>query len=351
MQIIRQRAHARVGLIGNPSDGYHGKTISFILRDFCAEIVLYDWDRLEIISSGEDQSGFDSIDDLVRDVQLHGYYGGIRLVKATIKKFADYCAAVDQPLPPRTFAVRYQTNIPRLLGLAGSSAIIIATLRALMDFFQVRIPLEVQPSLALAVENQELGIPGGLQDRVIQVYEGLVYMDFSEQSSRREPALQLEYGQYEPLDATWLPPLYVAYTSDASNPTEVFHNDLRGRFNRGETAVVDAMQTFAELAREARSALLARDVDKLSSLMNRNFDTRRSICRLPEQQVALIEEARRVGCSAKFAGSGGAIVGCYRDDAMLAELREHLARTLGCTVLVPTILPAGSAAATRASVA
>ena len=29
--IIQTRAYARAGLIGNPSDGYFGKTISFIL--------------------------------------------------------------------------------------------------------------------------------------------------------------------------------------------------------------------------------------------------------------------------------------------------------------------------------
>ena len=28
MLLIRKRAYARAGLVGNPSDGYHGKTIS-----------------------------------------------------------------------------------------------------------------------------------------------------------------------------------------------------------------------------------------------------------------------------------------------------------------------------------
>ena len=34
MVIIRKRAYARAGLLGNPSDGYHGKTISFIVPQF-----------------------------------------------------------------------------------------------------------------------------------------------------------------------------------------------------------------------------------------------------------------------------------------------------------------------------
>ena len=121
------------------------------------------------------------------------------------------------PLHDRNFSVRYQSNIPRQVGLAGSSAIIVATLRCLMEFYGVEIPRQVQPSLALSVETEELGIAAGLQDRVIQVYEGLVYMDFAR--DRMEERDGLPCGVYEPLDPALLPPLYVAYSTDwASRP-------------------------------------------------------------------------------------------------------------------------------------
>jgi glucuronokinase len=35
---ITSRVFARIGLLGNPSDGYHGKTISFALANFYAEV-------------------------------------------------------------------------------------------------------------------------------------------------------------------------------------------------------------------------------------------------------------------------------------------------------------------------
>ena len=63
---------------------------------------------------------------------------------------------------------------------------IVATLRCLMDFYGVNIERDIQPSLALAVETEELGIAAGLQDRVIQVYEGLVYMDFAQGRLRQQ---------------------------------------------------------------------------------------------------------------------------------------------------------------------
>jgi len=336
MIIIRKRAYARAGLIGNPSDGYHGKTISFSVRNFWAEVVLYEWDTVEIVLAEDDKARFSSIGDLARDVKLHGYYGGIRLIKATIKRFVDYCDRLGLPLHDRNFSVRYSTRIPRQVGLAGSSAIIAATLRCLMEFYGVEIPLEVQPSLVLSVEHEELGIAAGLQDRVIQIYEGLVYMDFDRAREREVQGFKCYH--YESLDPALLPPLYLAYHDALSEPTEVFHNDIRARFDRGEEQVVNAMQYFAALAASAREALLVRDIERLSQLLNENFDTRRSIYQLPAWQVHMVETARSCGASAKFAGSGGAIIGIYRDEAMFDCLCQAFSAS-AVRVIKPQIMP------------
>ena len=320
--------------MGNPSDGYHGKTISIAIRDFWAEAVLYEWDTLEILPGKENQNRFDSVHDLVKDVKLHGYYGGVRLVKATIKKFVEYCCSQKIELHARNFSIRFASNIPRQVGLAGSSAIITATLRCLMDFYAISIPKAVQPSLILSVENDELGITAGLQDRVIQVYEGLVYMDFAQE--RMQQTHGFWHGVYEPLDIELLPSLYLAYKADVSEPTEVFHNDIRARFRQGDVAVVKAMQTFAQLASDAREALLASDHARLGRLMDQNFDTRRSIYQLPRGQIEMIEAARSVGASAKFAGSGGAIVGSYTDPTMFTQLITALT-CIGCRVIQPVL--------------
>ena len=65
--------------------------------------------------------------------------------------------------------------------------------------------------------------------------------------------------------------------------------------------------------------------------MNENFDTRRRIYNLPRWQVQMVEAARAAGASAKFAGSGGAIVGICPDEATFERLkarpgRDRLAR-------------------------
>jgi len=322
MRIIRKRAYARAGLLGNPSDGYNGKTIAFSVKDFWSEVTLYDWHTLEIIPSQYDHGRFRSIHDLAEDVTSHGYYGGIRLLKATIKRFVDYCNAQDIQLHSQNFSVRYESHIPRQVGLAGSSSIITAMLRCLLEFYEVDMPLEIQPSFVLSVETDELGITAGLQDRVIQAYEGMVYMDFGKEKAQVKNGITHYHYDY----LNWSPelPLYIAYHTRLGEPTEVFHNDLRGRYNRGEKDVVEAMTQFAQFAEDGRTAIEAKDVKRLSELIDANFDTRQRIAQLPQWQVDMIETARACGASAKFAGSGGAIVGTYEDEAMLQKLIDKL---------------------------
>src|SRR6478672_5136007 len=91
--IITAHAHARAGLVGNPSDGYFGKTISFIIRNFRATVHLWESPHFEIVPTHGDLARFASVNEFLRDQKLHGYYGGLRLIKAIVKKFHEHCRA------------------------------------------------------------------------------------------------------------------------------------------------------------------------------------------------------------------------------------------------------------------
>ncbi|MCG3161704.1 MAG: hypothetical protein JMDDDDMK_02911 [Acidobacteria bacterium] len=331
MKIFETKAYARAALVGNPSDGYNGKTISLIVKNFCAEVVIYEWPEMEVIPTRQDNCRFDSLKDFLRDQRLNGYYGGLRLIKASIKRFAEHCERNGIELPRQNFSLRYSSNIPRQVGLAGSSAIVTATMRALCEFYGVTIRKEILPGLILSVEKDELGIGAGLQDRVAQVYEGLTYMDFDKDFMDEH-----QHGAYESLDPRLLPPVYIAYQTELAESSEVFHNDIRKRYDSGESVVIEAMETAADLARQARGCLLARDYETLARLMDRNFDARRSIYNLSPKHIRMIELAREAGASANFAGSGGSIIGAYKDEAMFARLKQAF-EAENCAVIKPII--------------
>ena len=319
--IIETYSYPRAAVIGNPSDGYYGKTIAFLFSNFRAKVQLYHTPELEILPQTLDVTRFGSIHELVENVNLSGYYGGIRLLKATVKVFYEYCRECNIQLDNRNFTMRYDSNIPLRLGLAGSSAIITACMKALISFYGVAIPKPIQANLVLSVENKELGIAAGLQDRVAQAYEKPVFMDFEKRIMDKQG-----FGNYTELDAADFPNMYIAFRKNLSEGTEVVHNNLRARYEIGEKAVLDAMLTWADYTIQFKEALEKRDFKKIHELINANFDLRRSLIHVTRGNIEMVETARSVGASAKFTGSGGAIIGTYTDQAMFNELKFALGK-------------------------
>lgn len=330
--IIETFSYPRAAVIGNPSDGYFGKTIAFLFSNFQAKVQLYQTPELDIQPQRLDNTRFHSIRELVENVNLSGYYGGIRLLKATIKVFYDYCRECNIQLDNRNFTIRYDSNIPLRLGLAGSSAIITACMKALISFYGVAIPKPILANLVLSVEDKELGIAAGLQDRVAQAYGEPVYMDFNKKAMEKQG-----FGNYEVLDASLFPNMYIAFRKNLSEGTEVLHNNLRARFNIGEEKVLEAMKTWAGYTENFREALKSHDYKTMHELINANFDLRRNLIAITPGNIEMVEAARSVGASAKFTGSGGAIIGTYENEEMYQKLIKALAKK-NIDVIKPNIV-------------
>lgn len=322
--MITKRAFARVGLMGNPSDGFYGKTLSTCISNFWAEVLITESRQIQFAPhTTHDCTQFASLDDMVHTALQFGYYGGLRLVWATCKRFTEYCRSRGIELDSRNYTIAYDTNIPRQVGLGGSSAIIVALWKALMEFYGLSnkdIPLEIQPNLVLSVESEELEIVAGLQDRVVQTYGGTVFMDFD-----RRVVESMGHGIYERIDSGLLPSLFVAYVSSPGKTSGKMHNMVRFRFNRGDTKVLEAMATFAGYATKARQALVEGDHGRFVTLMDMNFELRLHIYGddlIGERNIRMVQIAHNLGASAKFPGSGGAVVGAYFSPGQCGALRE-----------------------------
>jgi glucuronokinase len=324
---------ARVGLMGNPSDQLHGKSMAVTVDNFCARVVVRPASCVFIEPHPvADQTFYGSLADLDSTVGRNGYSGGMRLVLAALRRFLILCReenlATDGQLR-RGFALSYDTNVPRQVGLAGSSCIVSAIFKALARFFGVTLNYGTAPSAILAAEWQELGIHAGLMDRVSQLWGGLVSMDFN----RQELEACGGHGRYTRLPLSQLPPLYLAYAMDPSDSGKI-HSNVKERYFRGDEEVVAASRRWAGFVDAATDALASGNAAEFGALVNQNFDLRRQLygdaC-LGMKNLHMIEIARRHNAAAKFPGSGGAILvvpmaGRTSDDdlaAMQRELQSH----------------------------
>jgi glucuronokinase len=333
-------AFARAGLLGNPSDGYGGKAIALALADFRVRVHLEPAGRFELVAGPTDATAFDTARDAAAFFGTTGCDDGLRLLRAALRRFALHTqgfANVPDDDPRLRFRLRYETDVPRQVGLAGSSAIVVATLRALCAWFGVSLAPALLAELALAAELEDLGIAAGAMDRVIQSYGGLMQMDL------REPRGP---GSYQRLDLSCLPPLFIAWDPRGGDPSGRAHGSLRARWLAGDPEVLRVIEDFRALVDEGALALASRDPDRFRSCMNRNFALRTRIYQVSQRDLALVAVAAQTGAAAKLCGSGGAVVGMPGSgdpDARLADLEARY-RTAGFSFLRPTAAPAAEGA-------
>ena len=276
------RAFARAALAGNPSDGYGGAVLAVCVPALAA--------HAEATPAARATSDPPSA-----------------LVDAAVARFARGACAV-----------RWRTGVPREVGLAGSSAIVTATVRALCALHDHALSADDLAEMVLAVEVEDLGIAAGPQDRYAQAHEGLVLMEFGGERPR-----------VERLDVALLPPLFLAWRTDAAQTSHAVHGGLRER--AGEAALRAAMRRLADHARAARDALRGGDRAAFAAAVDASYDERAALIELDPRHVAMIEAARSVGASANYAGSGGAIVGTLPSAG--TEPVSRALRRIGCEVI------------------
>jgi len=359
-------SYARIGLMGNPSDGFGGKTVSLLIQNFKATVTLVPvafGEPLSVVAHPvHDQWEFESLLAASGQASLHGYYGGVRLIRASLKKFTDLCLAaeVDPSRLARNFRISYDTDIPRMVGLSGSSAIVAACLQGLLTFYGIhplgdlKVEKQEWPQVLLDVEMKELGITAGLQDRVIQTYGGLVHMDFSSplpppsssSSSTNSTTGTTGSGtegrgssngsigsssRYTPLDPALLPPLYLAWDVRSAGDSGAVHSDAKQRWLQGDPVLVRGMASVADLADRLRDECLGhlslpssgnlcegqegpeegRRLGEVAGLMRLNSEWRLEMygaAVVGERNLRMLGLAESLGFGAKFTGSGGAAV-------------------------------------------
>ncbi len=308
------RVPARAALAGNPSDGYGGRVVAVPIQEFHATARLVTGPATGAVGRGA--AGAAAL--AAPDPEL------ARLIGAARRRLFTG-AGIDDPGTP----VAVETRIPREVGLAGSSAVIIAVLRALAAASAIELAPTDLAVMALAVEVDDLGIGAGLQDRLVQAHDRALDMDFG---ATAKPVGDHRYrATVRPIDVDGLP-LFVAWKAAAAESSGVVHGDLRARFDTGDAAVRAAMVDLAQAAAVAVDALAARDLEQLGWAMGRSFDLRASVCDLHPDHAEMVAVARASGAAVNYAGSGGSIVGLVPaegPDRVIAALTE-----VGCSAVV-----------------
>ncbi len=320
MGAITRTTCARVGLLGNPADVYGGRALGFAFRDFAARVTLEDAEGVVLAAGAPEELRVGTWREAVARLGSPRLRGAAELLAAALARFASHCRersagpfALEADDPRHGFRMAFTSDIPRQVGLAGSSAAIVAALGCLEERFGVPLTIAERAELALAAEVEELSITAGPLDRVVQSHGGFLYMDF-------EPPRTDD--SWEELDPSLLPPLFVAWDPHPGPRSSVAHDRVRERYERRDPEVREAIRALHGFAEAGLACLRAGDVPGFQRIVDRNFDTRARIWILRESDREMIALGRARGAAVKFTGSGGAVLGVMREEAEYPALRE-----------------------------
>jgi galactokinase/mevalonate kinase-like predicted kinase len=292
-------APGRAGIIGNPTDMYGGSVLSCSVG-MRARVRIAPADGL-VLATQDQECRITCRDDLRPRKDLFD------LARAIL----DYMR-----LPHLACRVEYESEIPLRSGLAGSTALVVAMLKALLAW-QGKNPHSYQlAEMARYIELNHLKVVCGYQDAYMCTFGGLNYMDFRGKQFYREAEAEL-LATIEPL-GTYVKrlPFVLGYTG-VQHSSGTVHKPIRERWLEGEPEVVAGYDRITELARMAKKALLLEDWETLAKLMNENHVIQRDLGGSGESNEYLISAALEAGAlAAKLAGAGdgGTIIALWLDD-------------------------------------
>ena len=291
--IIESSAPTRVDLAGGTIDIwplylFHpgAATVNFAisLRAHC-RIETRDDGRI-ILESRDRKVAFETelaaIEDLVREERLE-------LVSKLVHFFK----------PTTGFHLTAYSEAPAGAGLAGSSALNIACIAALNRLVGNRYPERKFVTIAANVETTVIRVPAGFQDYYSALYGGTSCIHFRPDGIERE---RLDVD-----DETLESRITICYTGEprlsGTNNWEITKNHIDG-----DPTLFELFDGIRDSSLRMRSALLARDWQKVSETMRDAYPNRKRLAPnvTTPQMEELVQKALSNGAeAAKVCGAGG----------------------------------------------
>jgi glucuronokinase len=255
------------------------------------------------------------------------FKGEFKLIYASIYRFKKTNSYFWEKYLNSKLEIGIITTIPRQSGLGGSSAIIIAFLYGLAEYFKLinnidclkegdyPINKDIIAEMTTKIEDKDLNITAGYADRYLICRGGLSFCSYCgklyHKGISKEPL-----AVYDRIDEIYDIndlPIIICY-SGVHHKSGSVHKKLRELYLSGEPSIIENYQKLAELAWKSRFALMSRNWKLLgvyfkenTEIMNRimkNAGFKYGIGLANNILIKLIEDHPDV-YAAKLTGAGG----------------------------------------------
>ncbi len=298
--MIRAKAPLRLGLAGGGTDvspycdQYGGMVLNATIDMYAyatveplkeRKVVFVSCDREKSKEfSGEYPLKFDE------DFSLHvGVYN--RIVKDFNNGLPLYCR------------VTTYSDAPAGSGLGSSSTMVVAILKAFVEWLNLPLGEYEVANLAYQIERKDIGFSGGRQDQYAATFGGVNFMEFYREERVIVNPLRIKDWVLDELELS-----LVLYYTGASRESAKIISEQMENVKRRNIKSIEAMHELKRDAIEMKEAILRGDIKKFAAILGKSWEAKKKMANsISNDYIEQIYSAAiNAGAySGKVSGAGG----------------------------------------------
>ncbi len=295
--LIRSKAPLRLGLAGGGTDldTYCNKFGGYVLNSTVSlyvhctikekndgKIVLESTDTGQILEvESQEYLELDGHMDLYK-----GIYN--RIVKDYIHK-------------PLSFSISTYSDVPSGSGLGGSSTLVVAVLKAFVEWLNLPLGEYDIARLAFDIEREDIGIVGGAQDQYAATFGGFNFMEFYSEKRVIVNPLRVKNWIIDELEAS-----IVLYFTNITRQASQIEQEKKNLLDDKNS--LDAMHEVKEDAVLMKEALLKGDIKSFASILGKSWESKKRISNsISNSEIDRVYDLAMANgaYSGKVSGAGG----------------------------------------------
>lgn len=302
--IVRSKAPLRIGLAGGGSDvsPYSDIYGGIILN---ATINLYAYCTIE-----ETDDGFVTVESydgecferypLSRQLEIDG--------KASLLKGSYNRVMRDYNIPLRSCKITTYNDAPAGSGLGTSSTMVVAILKAFVEWHSLPLGDYEIARLAYEIERKDLNLSGGKQDQYAAAFGGFNYMEFMKDDMVIINPLKVKRWIVDELEASM-----VLYFTGRSRSSAAIIDEQKKNVASGNTISIEAMHRIKQSAVDMKLAVLKGDMHEFARILGQAWEDKKKMAgaitnHMIEAAFAVATEAGALAGKVSGAGGGGFIM-------------------------------------------
>lgn len=297
--IFRSKAPLRLGLAGGGTDvsPYSELYGGFVLN---ATIDMYAYCTIEVTNDGEISFNASDRDESYYSMskeylELDGYldlHKGVynRIIKDFVKE-------------PLSFKMTTYSDAPAGSGLGSSSTMVVAILKAFVEWLNLPLGEYDIAHLAYEIERQDIGLNGGKQDQYAATFGGFNFMEFYENDRVIVNPLRVKNWIINELESSLL--LY--FTGVSRESAKIIDEQSKNASTNNEKSI-EAMHQLKKDAGNMKEALLKGEIIEFGKLLGHSWEEKKKMAKSISNDLINDIYTKAINAGAiggKVSGAGG----------------------------------------------